>query len=70
MTAGPDISLRDAPLVHRAGPYRPQPYRLRPLLALLALLLAVTAGLFGIAASSQNAPSDALMLFSCGPCHD
>jgi hypothetical protein len=65
LTAGPDISLRDAPLVHRAGPYR-----LRPLLALLALLLALTAGLFGIAASSQNAPSDALMLFSCGPCHD
>jgi hypothetical protein len=38
-------------------------------LALLALVLAVSAGLFGIA-SSQNPQPDALMLFSCGPCHD
>jgi hypothetical protein len=66
LTGGSDIRRRDA-----ASPVPgATQHRLRPLLALLALALAATVGLFGIVASSQNTPSDVLMLFSCGPCHD
>jgi hypothetical protein len=70
LTAASDIRLRDDPPSGQGARYhRSRRHRLRPLLALLALVLAVSAGVFGIA-TSQTPQPDALMLFSCGPCHD
>lgn len=43
---------------------------LRPAFALLGLVLIAIATLFSIASSSQIEQPDALLLFSCGPCHD
>jgi hypothetical protein len=45
-------------------------HRLRPAIALIGLVLIAIAALFGIATSSQSQQPDALLLFSCGPCHD
>jgi hypothetical protein len=45
-------------------------YRLRPFVALLGAVLIAIAALIGIASSSQTGQTDAMLLFSCGPCHD
>jgi hypothetical protein len=70
LTTGLNIAVRlDAPpdlAAHR----RSSVHRLRPFFALLGLVLIAVAALFGIASSSQIEQPDALLLFSCGPCHD
>jgi hypothetical protein len=43
---------------------------MRPVVALLGLILIAIAALFGIASSSQSEQPGAPSLFSCGPCHD
>jgi hypothetical protein len=45
-------------------------YRLRPVMALLGLILIVIAALLGIASSSLSEQPGAALLFSCAPCHD
>ena len=69
MTPGSNIALRiDAPpdrAVHQVA----SEHRLRPLFAMVGLVLIATALLFGIALSSPAEQPDALMLLSCGPCH-
>jgi hypothetical protein len=44
--------------------------RWRPVFALLGLVLIALAALFSIASSSPVDRPDALLLFSCGACHD
>jgi hypothetical protein len=60
---------RDAP-PEGAAYRRSSGYRLRPVVALLGLIMIAIAALFGIAASSPSEQPAASMLFSCGPCHD
>jgi hypothetical protein len=69
LTQGSNIPVRlDAPPEATAA--HPKPYRLRPVVALLGLILVAIAALFGVASSSQLDQSGTSILFSCGPCHD
>jgi hypothetical protein len=69
LTQGLNIPVDlDAPPEATAA--HPKSYRLRPVVALLGLILIVVAALFGIASSSLSEQPGAAMLFSCAPCHD
>jgi hypothetical protein len=58
----------DAPSETTAA--HPKGYRLRPVVALLGLILIAVATLFGIASSLISEQPDAVALISCAPCHD
>jgi hypothetical protein len=61
------VHLKTPPEARAASPKR---YRLRPVVALLGLMLIGAAALLGIASSSVLEQPGAAMLFSCAPCHD
>ena len=68
MTQGLNVPVRLAPPEATAA--HPKPYRLRPIVALLGLVLIAIAALFGIASSSLSEQPGTTILFSCAPCHD
>jgi hypothetical protein len=71
LNTGLDIRLNRDALPEERVAYRTwSGRRLRPVVALLGLILISIVTLFGIASSAQLEQPGASMLFSCGPCHD
>jgi hypothetical protein len=70
LNAGPDICINRAASPEEVAQRALSGPRLRPVMALLGLMLVAIVTLFGVASSPLSEQAGVSMLLSCGPCHD